>query len=140
MKKEIANNKGVVTTDVIIAIIILGLFTTLVATLAYNIFLQSSLAERTSQAREYAIKIFEYVDEEDFAVLNQNQIITFVSNLGDNKVSATSSNITSLTTPYKILITVADNGNTKKVTIEIRYNVGSKTRTITMQRIKPLAN
>lgn len=151
-KKRIKSQKGFAATDALIAILIVSLFTGLIATLSYNVYATSVMAKRNVEADSYIIDFFEHVDLISFNnVTNANLTGYINSDLDDEKISATNGNINSLTTPYKVKIQVQDyhdydpeanatTGLVKIVTFTIKYSVGKRENTIEIRHVKTNEN
>ena len=144
IKKTIKKQNGFAAADALIAILILSLFTGIVATLSYNVYIASTSAKRSVEADSYIIDFYEYVDVSTFESITEENLVDYINGLKDSKISATNLNIDSLNTPYKMKISVDDyipNGATagglvKNVSLTIKYNVGKKTNTIQIQHVK----
>ena len=63
MKKILKTNKGFVATDALIAILVIALFTGLIATLLYNIYIANTSLKRMSKANVITVDILEYVQK-----------------------------------------------------------------------------
>lgn len=77
-KKIIKNQRGVTIADLTIAIIIISIFTGVIARLMYNNYNMSLNVQRTSNANAYATMIMEKVDEKPYDSIDSS---SFVDNL-----------------------------------------------------------
>ena len=148
LKKKFKKQKGFAATDALVAILIVSLFTGLIATLSYNVYAISAGTKRSVEADGYIIDFFEYVDLESFNNITQVDLVDHINDLDDDKISATSSDIDSLTTPYKVCIAVENykpEGETlenlvKIVSYTIKYTVSNRENTIQINHIKTNEN
>lgn len=88
IKQFIKNKKGFAATDALIAILIASLFTGLIATLSYNVYTASVATKRNVEANSYIIDFFEHVDLLSFEDVTEQNLIDYINNLGDSKISA----------------------------------------------------
>ena len=138
------NQRGVIVSDAIIAVLIFSLFTGIIASLSYNIYILSSKAKRVAEVDSYIIDFYEYVDSTAFNNITEANLLSYISSNWDNNISATTGNINSLTTPFKVLIDVEDytnlqhntSGLVKIVSFSIKYKVGKTDNTINLGRVK----
>ena len=63
MRKKLKEEKGFAAQDGLIAVLIIALFTGVIATISYNIYLAKSSAKRISKATSYIVDVFEYIDK-----------------------------------------------------------------------------
>lgn len=136
-KIDVKNQKGIAATDSIIAVLIIILFTGIIMTLSYNIYLTSTLITRNSQASEYAIKIFEETEKVYYDDLTQEYVDNYINTL-------------SISTGYIVNVTIEtyDNLETeeqeedvvKVITLEITYKLANKDKVLQMTKIKKREN
>lgn len=163
MKKiNLKDEKGALSADAYIAILILVLFAGLIATLIYNIHIATARVERTSQANSYIVEIFEYIDKLYYSEVTEEKIVEYIDYKYNNAINsekdetisdvniASARNTTGLTdtqdtseiltTPYKIEISIEKYNDefdlVKTITITVKYNIGNKEQSLTMQRAK----
>ena len=151
MKEKFKDNKGFTGTDAMIAILIITLFTGLIATISYNIYLSNSSLKRISTSNEYIVSVFEDVEKMDYenvtaAVLAQH----FNNKYYDSEAPKAKANDENENTPFKITINVVQYskmpGNEEKldlikeVTMSVEYKLGNKNQKIEMSRIKTREN
>ena len=60
------SNKGFALADTIIAIFVLVIFSTLVISISYNIYISSNFVKRNGQATNYIVEVFEYAKTLNF--------------------------------------------------------------------------
>ena len=65
-KKLIKNQYGFTLTDVVIAVVLIAIFTGTVATLMYNTYLQGVSIQKGASANAYATIILEKIDEKSY--------------------------------------------------------------------------
>ena len=143
LKKKIINSKGITATDAIIAIFLISLFTGIIATLSYNIYVSSTFTNRSVQANQYVIDFFEYVDRMNFEEATTENLVKYINDKNDSKISAKElSNANNLTTPYKMEINVELYPEDRKmdlvkiVSISLSYKIANKEQKIEIQRVK----
>ena len=76
MKKFLKESKGIVASDALIAILIISLFTGVIATLLYNIYIANTSLKRMGIANSYVIEILEYADELYYEDLTTSDALT----------------------------------------------------------------
>ncbi len=146
-KRNLKNSDGFVASDAIMAIIIITIFTAIIATLAYNIYLSNSSLKRMSKANNYIIDIFEYVDKLYYEEVTEEKLITYLNEkYNSSGVKAVNDENTDVETPFKIIIKVQKynelEGNEgkldllKEVTATVQYKLGNKKQSITMRKNK----
>lgn len=155
---NLKQNKGIAFTDGIIAVVILMIFTGIIVSVAYNIYLQSNFIKRNEQATNYIVEIFEYaqglvfedpdpdnnLDSDNY--LNSKKLVQYIEEKY-NIVEATSEEYNGETEDlvgYKIYINVYDvhdfdetkeSGYIKQVDITVEYKLGGKNKTVNMKTL-----
>lgn len=158
-KKYIRKENGFATSDALIAVLVIVLFSGLIATLTYNIYLATTSTKRISKANGYITDIFEYVDKSYYDDINTENIANYFNNKyyyqentttprEDAEVSMNKSE----TTPFKILLKIENyypNPNApkdekldlvKKITVTVKYKLGSRQQEIEISRAKAREN
>jgi hypothetical protein len=136
LKKWLKNQKGVTIADLTISIILISIFTGVIANLMYNNYSMSLDVQRTANADAYATIIMEKVDEKAFDSIDVN----FVTTLKDNEEIEVDDD-------YDIQFVVYDiNDNSKMVngqqifkyvSVSVTYGDNDRTKkTIMLQKIK----
>lgn len=151
MSGKITQQKGFVASDALIAILIIALFSGLIAVISYNIYISSSSIKRMSKATNYIVDLFEYIDKINYEDVTKENLTSYFNNkyyVGDNpEIKLLESNET-VTTPYKAEISIVKynetEGNTDKldlvqeITMTVKYKLGNKDQEITMTRNKTI--
>ena len=104
-KKILKEQKGVIISDAIIAILIILLFAGIITSLIVNIVLESSKIKMNSQQMDFATEIFEHIETLSYDSVTQINLINYINNKNLDYVSA-GATVEGLTTPYKIGIEV----------------------------------
>ena len=160
MRNKIKEQKGLAASDALIAVLIIVLFSGLIASISYNIYLSNSSVKRISKATGYMTNTCEYSDKEYYTnvtidglkgYFNDNQELF---NLTDNQINITSNNTEEIATSvgnssnpiYSIDIYIEyynkTEGNTEKldlvkeITTTVTYKLGNKNQVITMKTNK----
>ena len=136
--------KGFALTDVIVAIVIIMLFTGVIVSVSYNIYLQSNFIKRNNKATNYIVEIFEYAKSLDFDNITfQNINSEFYSEHGINiaPMPENESNI-NLSTGYNIFLEIEDQElpqeeyvYAKKIKVDVRYKLGKKVKKVSMETL-----
>jgi len=154
--KKIKESKGFAASDALIAILIITLFTGIIASLLYNIYLSNASLKRMSKANGYIIDVFEYLDKIYYDEVSQNSLISYFNKKyyyeedgstpkEDAEVMA-KDNETNINTPFKVIINIQNYNETegnagkldlvKEITMTVKYKLGKKDQEITIKRIK----
>lgn len=156
MKKFLKKQNGFAATDGIMAILIISLFTGIIATILYNIYISNVSLKRMSTATLYIVDMFEYVDKIDYTDLdldnNTNEITEEYSylELAQNTGTPEDENlermwkmegepekgysVTLILDKYKPNNEAQD--LVRQLTMTVNYKVGNRNQEITMTRIK----
>lgn len=149
MRNKLKEQKGFATSDALIAVLIIILFSGLIATISYNIYISNSSIKRMSKATNYIVDLFEYIDKIEYEEVTEENLINYFNSkyyLGNNpEVKMLGTNETA-STPYKAEINIIKynetEGNTDKldlvqeITMTVKYKLGNKDQEITMVRNK----
>lgn len=145
IKRILKKQEGIAGADALVAVLIFSLFTALIVSIVYNIYVQSVSVKRKSEATNYIVEIFEYADKELYENVTEDLLLQYVSNKNDSKISAKQyDDVSELTTPYKIQIKVEKLSDLqpekldliKIITIRIEYEVANKVESIEMTKLK----
>lgn len=148
MKKvKFKKNNGFAASDALIAIVIITIFTGLISTISYNIYLSNASLKRMSKANNYIIDVFEHVDKMYYEDVNEENLTAYVNEKYKNEeVQAVNSEETEVQTPFKFVIKVQKysemSGNegkldlVKEITATIKYKLGNREQIITMKKSK----
>ena len=130
--KNIKSNRGVSITDVVIALIILTIFTGVIGNLIYQIAYNNAALRVNAIAADYAVIEAEYIDKIAYEdVQTSNEKITQIN--GENVLDA-----------FTIKLDVEDykaNDETKqdiikKVTITVNYNILKDEKSYKIEKLK----
>ncbi len=137
-KKE----NGFALSDTAIAIIIIMIFTGIIASISYNIFLQSNFIKRNDTATNYIVELFEYAKILDFEDITYENLSEYFS---DITVIPTEDDDNTINRGYTMLIDVEDLEEEndieiveiyrKRINAEVRYKLGNKIKSVTMNTI-----
>lgn len=140
MKRFLKSNKGITGADAVLGVALAILFSGIIATLSYNIYVTSSSLKRSSKALEYITSTFEYVATQYYDNVTEDNIKNYISTKLDRKISINEG------TPYKAQVSVTNynqmEGNTdkldlvKEITMSVTYKLGDKDQTITIKTAK----
>lgn len=146
IKSYFKKQKGVIVTDAIIAILIIMLFVGIIASLMYNIVLETIKTKINSQQIDFATQIFEHIEKSAYADVTVENIIDFVNENYNDELVTVGENVESLTGTYKIGITVTPyneiEGNEEKydllkiVTLKIQSEINDKKYNTEMSTVK----
>lgn len=160
MRKSLKEQKGFATSDALIAVLIITLFSGLIATISYNIYLSNSSIKRMSKASEYTTRTFEYIEKEYYENITINGLEQFfnnnqdVFNINNNQINIKSNNVDEIeksignsTNPaYTMDINIVYYNKTegnedkldlvKEITMTVTYKLGNKDQEITITRNK----
>ncbi len=130
--KNIKSNRGVSITDVVIALIILTIFTGVIGNLIYQIAYNNAALRVNAIAADYAVKESEYIDKIAYEdVQTSNEKITKIN--GEDVLDA-----------FTVKLDVEDyKGNDetkqdiiKKVTITVNYNILKDEKSYKIEKLK----
>ena len=130
--KNIKSNRGVSITDVVIALIILTIFTGVIGNLIYQIAYNNAALRVNAIAVDYAVKEAEYIDKIAYEdVQTSNEKITQIN--GEDVLDA-----------FTVKLDVEDyKGNDetkqdiiKKVTIKVNYNILKDEKSYKIEKLK----
>lgn len=146
-KTKLKQNKGFAASDALIAIVIITIFTGIISTIAYNIYLSNASLKRMSKANNYIIDVFEHVEKMYYEDVNEENLITYINEKYKNEdVQAVNNEETEVQYPFKIVIKVQNYnemaGNedkldlVKEITATVKYKLGNREQIITMKKSK----
>jgi len=146
IKNYLNEQKGIMISDVIIAILVILLFGGVITSLMYNIVLESAKTKANSQEIDLATEIFEDIEKSAFSDVTEENIISFINDRYDpNQVTAGKS-IESLNSKYKIMVTVTPyselEGNEDKldlikiIELKIQIEINNKPYITEMSTVK----
>lgn len=145
MDKLVKEQKGIVISDAIIAILIIMLFTGIIVSLIVNIVLESQIIKLNSQQIDFATEILEYAELLTYEEVTEEKLIEYINKKNVDYVSA-GTGTESLTTTYRIAIDVQKyseiENNTEKldiikiVTVTVETDLDDKEYTTTVSGLK----
>lgn len=166
--KNLKKSNGFAASDGLIAVLIIVLFSGLITTIIYNIYLSNASIKRMSIATEYITTVFEYLDKAYYDDIYVDGLATYIdgkqkddnkdifdksvnkviisSNNGDGQKNITESEDPQYTIEMKIDYYNETEGNqekldlVKKLTVAVSYKLGNKDQKIEMSRIKSREN
>lgn len=138
--------KGVITSDAMVAILIIMLFVGIITSIITNIVLESSKIKINSQQLDFATELMEYVEQLSYENVTEENLITYVNDKYDEDRVKAGENIEDLDSPYKIEIkvetfipeddTLPELDIIKTVTVTIQNTLVNKVYTTTMSTVK----
>lgn len=142
---NIKQNKGIGLADALIAVAILMIFTGIIVSVSYNIYLQSNFIKRNNQSTGYIVEIFEYAQGLLYDDVTSDNLVKYINDKYDN-VNAISERYTEEIeeiSGYKIFINVEDKysneedkeGYIKQIDITVMYKLGKKIKTVDMSTL-----
>lgn len=128
---NLRQNKGVTLADAIIAITIFMIFTGLIITISYNIYLQSNFVKRNSSATNYIVDLFEYAQVLEFKDVTTEKLDEYINQKEGISTLDNSSK------GYKMKISVKENkeGYIKQIDATVSYKIGKKEKSVTMSTL-----
>lgn len=128
---NLRQNKGVTLADAIIAITIFAIFTGLIITISYNIYLQSNFVKRNSTATNYIVDLFEYAQKLEFKDVTTGKLEEYINQKEGISTLKNSSK------GYKMQVTVTENkeGYIKQIDATVNYKIGKKEKSVTMSTL-----
>lgn len=128
---NLKQNKGVTLADAIIAITIFMIFTGLIITISYNIYLQSNFVKRNSSATNYIVDLFEYAQVLEFKDVTMEKLDEYINQKEGISTLDNSSK------GYKMKISVKENkeGYIKQIDATVSYKIGKKEKSVTMSTL-----
>ena len=154
MKNKIREQKGFAASDALIAVLLIRLFSGLIATISYNIYLSNSSIKRMSKATNYIIDVFEYIDTIEYDKVTKLDLSSYFNNkyyIGNKpevKMLVDGENIQDVNTPFIAEINIVKYKDTEEtldtegldlvqeITMTVKYKLGNKDQVITMKRNK----
>jgi type II secretory pathway pseudopilin PulG len=139
---KIKENKGFTQVDIIIALIILTIFTSTIAALFLNLSNEYKKAERKSEAANIAVTVIERVKQLDYAKIDKN--LTNLSSL--NNLLSNNDKI-SIEDGYTVSIAVLNYKDysenkgkdiedlVKKITVKVTYTVGNNQQEVKLETL-----
>ena len=154
--KNLKKENGIAASDALIAVLIITLFTGIIASLLYNIYLSNASLKRMSKANGYIVDVFEYIDKIYYDEVSEDNLISYFNEKYYYKEDGVTPNEQAevmggkdegeINTPFKAMINIQKynqtEGNTEKldlvkeITMTVKYKLGNKDQEIEVKRIK----
>lgn len=136
---NLKQSKGIGLSDAIIAIAIFMIFTGIIVSISYNIYIQSNFIKRNDHATNYIVEAFEYAQGLVYDNINNDELINYINNKYE-KVKAISGKYVDgaeRQEAYTIFVDVTDVnvGYVKQIEITVMYELGGKVRTVNMKTL-----
>ena len=140
----IREEKGIVVTDAIIAILIVMLFTGLITSLISKIMIEKMKIKMNSQQMTFVTQIFEHIEKMEYNEVTEENVINYINSIEPTKISAGTS-LDNLTTANKIKVKVEKYETTEEnpgfdlvkiVTLTVQNELDNKQYTTEISRIK----
>lgn len=136
---NIKQNKGIGLSDGIIAVAILVIFTGVVVSISYNIYLQSNYIKRNEQATNYIVETFEYAKGLLFDEVTQEKIVSYINSKYSNTkaIGGKYTEDAQRQASYTIFVNIIDKypNYIKQLEISVMYKLGNKNRVVNMQTL-----
>ena len=136
---NLRQNKGIGAADAIIAVVILMIFTGIIISISYNIYIGSNFIKRNEQATNYIVELFEYAQGLVYEDLNSQKMIDYINNKYENvkAIEGEYAEGAEKLASYTIFINATDKypDYIKQIDITVMYKLGRKTRTINMKTL-----
>ncbi len=136
---NLRQNKGIGLADAIIAVVILMIFTGIIVSISYNIYMGSNFIKRNEQATNYIVELFEYAQGLVYENLDSQVMIDYINNKYENAKAIQGEYIEGAEkqAAYTIFINVTDEypNYIKKIDITVMYKLGKKSKTVNMQTL-----
>lgn len=136
---NIKQNKGIGLSDAIIAVVILMIFTGVIVSVSYNIYIQSHFIKRNEQATNYIVELFEHAQGLLYEDVDSTELVQYINNKYDiaKAISGKYTEGTEILDGYTIFINVQDKypDYIKQVDITVAYKLGGKNRTVNMSTL-----
>ena len=149
MKKMLKNEKGIATTDGLVAILVVILFTGIIATLLYNIYIANVSVKRITAANTYIIDIFEQSEKMNYEDVTAANLISYFNEKyynNDKKEAQALSQDGNSDAKYKVIINVEKYNETQgnedkedmveEIYLTVIYKLGSRNQQISMKHMK----
>lgn len=138
------SNKGFALADTIIAIFVLVIFSTLVISISYNIYITSNFVKRNGQATNYIVEVFEYAKTLNFDDVSVTNLVTYINAKGEKiqAIEGIYSGTADKLDSYTMFISMDEasiaeeqRNYIKKIDITVMYKLGTKIKTVSMSTL-----
>lgn len=139
---KVKQEKGFTGVDVVIATIVIMVFSTLIVTLIYNNFFENAKLKKETLAMIYITEIFENVGIESYKNLENGNYEDIGNNYYNEKIEKLIP--TDIVGKYKIDLTITEPFNNveekenimKKINVTLTYKLNKKEYSCSMERVK----
>lgn len=136
---NIKQNKGIGLSDAIIAIAIFMIFTGIIVSISYNVYIQSNFVKRNEQATNYVVEVFEYAQSMVFENINSQNLVDYINNKYENAkaIEGIYSDDSESLGAYTIFINVSNKypNYINQIDITVMYKLGRKNKTVSMSTL-----
>ncbi len=148
MYNKLKDEKGITGFDITLSIFVIIVFSSLIATLFYNIAIVNSSKKRKAMATIYATEILEEIGIMDYDEITNENLITYFSEKYTNNtnINIQDSNGNYEVNGYTITMKVSKynetDGNEQKediiktITVKVEYKIGKNVDSIEISRLK----
>lgn len=136
LKEKLKENKGFSSADIVTSIIILMLFTGLVASLFYNYYISSSKITRNSVACLCIIDTIENIQKMSYEDINNESITAKIQELYNNKTIPSQYQVTANIEKYNEIQGNEDKEDIIKIlTVNVQYSLNNKIQTLSIKNL-----
>lgn len=136
---NLKQNKGIGLSDAIIAIGIFIIFTGVIVSISYNIYLQSNFIKRNEQATSYIVEIFEYAGGLLFENLDSETIVKYINDKNENVKAISGEYIEGAErqAAYTVFVNITDvkTDYIKQIDVTVVYKLGGKDKMVNMKTL-----
>ena len=127
MKINFKSSKGITGIDISVAVIVIVIFTGMIASLMYSNYKTAIEIQKSAQADAYATIILEKVDEKPYEDITDN----FISDIIKDEIDIDYTN-------YQLLMSVeeVEENLIKKVNLTLKYDFEGKTKQLVITKLK----
>lgn len=135
MKIDLKNKKGIISTDIVIAMLAVLIFLGIMTALSYNAYSSAIEAKKTAVALNYAVDILEHIEQLKFSDVIASDELFDIDELEGFEYGETVKSeegiekIKGRINGYNIELEIEDyknGGVVKKITLVIKYNISRK--------------
>lgn len=136
LKEKLKENKGFSSADIVTSVIILMLFTGLVASLFYNYYISNSKITRNSVACLCIIDTIENIQKMSYEDINNESITAKIQELYNNKTIPSQYQVTANIEKYNEIQGNEDKEDIIKIlTVDVQYSLNNKIQTLSIKNL-----
>lgn len=136
---NLKQNKGIGLGDAIVAVTILMIFTGIIVSISYNIYIQSNFIKRNEKATNYIVEMFEYAQGIIFDDISSQKIVDYINEKEDKAKAIIGEYVEGVENleAYTIFVNVTDEypGYVKQIDITVMYKLGGKNKIVNMKTL-----